>query len=73
VTNIRVVSTDEEELAVNSYLLLLRSRLDSPTFEFFSAEREDVLAREDGGLRLASRRLVVDQSTLGVANLALIL
>lgn len=72
VTNIRVVSATDDELVVKSYLLVLRSRLDSPTFEFLSAERNDVLVREDGKLRLSSRRIVVDQSTLGAVNLALI-
>jgi 3-phenylpropionate/cinnamic acid dioxygenase small subunit len=58
---------------VKSYLLVLRNRLDRPTFDLISAERLDLLTDRSGGLRLTRREILVDQSCLGTANLAIIL
>lgn len=71
VTNVRVQDSGGGELHTRSYLLVLRSRLDSPAFEFVSCERRDVLRQTEDGLRLAEREIIVDQSTLGTNNLAL--
>lgn len=73
VSNIRVRDDGSGELDVRSYLLVLRSRFDSPQFEIICAERRDVLRRTDDGLKLARREIIVDQSTLGTVNLALFL
>ena len=73
VNNIRVRSDGSDELGVRSYLLLLRSRFDSPQFEIICADRHDVLRRTPEGLKLARREIIVDQSTIGTVNLALFL
>jgi len=73
VSNIRVRTDGSDDLDVRSYLLLLRSRADSPAFEIVCAERRDVLRRTPDGLRLARREIIVDQSTIGTVNLALFL
>jgi 3-phenylpropionate/cinnamic acid dioxygenase small subunit len=73
VTNIAVYDSGGGELRAESYLLLLRSRFDSPTFDFISCERTDTLRRSDGGLRLLTRDITVDQAVLGTQNLALFL
>jgi PAH dioxygenase small subunit len=73
VNNIRVRDRGSDELDVRSYLLVLRSRLDSPRFDIISCERRDVLRRTGEDLRLARREIVVDQSTIGTVNLALFL
>jgi len=75
VTNIQL--RDEvggaDELAVSSYLLVMRSRWDDPNFEIISAERRDVLVRTDDGLKLRSREIITDQVTLGTVNLGIYL
>jgi 3-phenylpropionate/cinnamic acid dioxygenase small subunit len=71
VTNIRVQDPGGDELSAQSYLLVLRSRLDAPTFEFICCERRDVFRRTEEGLRLSRREIIVDQSNLGTVNLAL--
>lgn len=73
VTNIRVATGEgEEELAVRSNLLLYRTRGDIPHFDMVSCERHDMLRREEGSLRLANRRVILDQSTALTHNFALI-
>jgi 3-phenylpropionate/cinnamic acid dioxygenase small subunit len=72
VTNVRPhVSTDGVE--VRSYLLVYRSRGEDVSPEMISAERHDVLGRTPDGLRLRRREIQIDQATLGVRNLALLL
>jgi len=74
VTNVRASNRDAaDEIAVASYLLLLRSRWDNPNYEIISAERRDVLRRTDRGLQLASREIIGDQVTLGTTNLSIFL
>jgi 3-phenylpropionate/cinnamic acid dioxygenase small subunit len=74
VTNVRVHETSREgEYAVTSHLLLLRNRWDLPTYDVVSAAREDVLRRGPNGFLLARRRILVDQGTLGTANLSIFL
>lgn len=65
VTNILAYHTDKaDEFAVDSYILFLKTKYDEPTFDFISAERRDVLRRTPGGMRLARRRLIYDQTVL---------
>jgi 3-phenylpropionate/cinnamic acid dioxygenase small subunit len=73
VTNIRVYDDGSPELRAQSYLLLLRSRFDSPTFDLISCERNDTLRRTDDGLKLVTREITVDQAVLGTPNLAIFL
>ncbi|UXA05399.1 3-phenylpropionate/cinnamic acid dioxygenase subunit beta [Mycobacterium sp. SMC-2] len=75
VSNVRVATAErDDELTASSYLLLLRSRRDTPNYETISCERHDRLRRVDGDrLVLASREILVDQSSLGVSNLSIFL
>lgn len=77
VTNVQVgepVRTDRgEEVEVRSYLLLFRSRWDKPDFTFLSAERQDLLRRENSGWKLARRLVILDHSTLPTHNLSFFL
>ena len=74
VTNVQVSTTGVEgELAVVSYLLLTRSRFDSPDLDLISGERNDVLRLVDGQLKLARREVILDQAVLGTPNLAIFL
>lgn len=78
VTNVRTFAagrsagpSDEpdDELSVESSLLLVRSRGDDRPLDLVSAGRADVLRRTPAGLRLASRRIAFDESVLRTQNL----
>jgi 3-phenylpropionate/cinnamic acid dioxygenase small subunit len=69
VTNVRAEPT-ADGVKVRSYLLLYRNRGDDSGAELISAERHDHLRRTPNGLRLSRREVRIDQSTLGVRNLA---
>ncbi|MFI7616590.1 aromatic-ring-hydroxylating dioxygenase subunit beta [Nonomuraea terrae] len=74
VTNVKVAWGERDnEFAVRSYLLLYRSRGDRGTHDLLSGERQDLLRLEDDRLRIARRRVVLDQATLGTKNLAIFL
>jgi len=74
VTNVRAWAGDvADELVVRSNLLLFRSRGDIHDHDLLSAVRDDVLRREDGVLKLARRRILVDESVLRTQNLAVFL
>lgn len=74
VTNVRVWLGDaSDEFHVRSNLLLFRSRGDIHDHDLLSAVRDDMLRREDGTLKLARRRVLVDESVLRTQNLAVFL
>jgi len=74
VSNVRVAPTAHaDEVAVRSYLLVYRNRGSDPGHDLLSGERFDVLRREASELRLASRRVLLDQATIGTKNLAILL
>src|SRR5919198_5797075 len=70
VTNVRPLAT-ADGVDVRSYLLVYRNRGEDTGAELISAERHDHLRRTADGLRLSRREVRIDQSTLGVRNLAL--
>lgn len=77
VTNVRLGeprSTERgEEVEVRSNLLVFRSRWDQPEYTILSAERRDLLRRENGTWKLARRVVILDQSTLPTHNLSFFL
>ena len=75
VTNVRTFGTGTDgELAVESYLLVFRSRGDVREAAMLSARRDDVLRRApDGQLKLARRVIEVDESVLRMQNLGIFL
>ncbi len=74
VTNVRVGELDApEEYEVISYLYVERSRLSVPENEQTSGERRDVWRNVGGVYKLARREIILDQSTLSMANLAIFL
>jgi 3-phenylpropionate/cinnamic acid dioxygenase small subunit len=74
VTNVRVGECETAgEYEVVSYIYLERSRGDNPENESLTAERRDVWREVDGAYKLASREIIVDQSVLGMSNLAVFL
>ncbi len=74
VTNVRVAECETAgEYEVVSYLFLERSRGDNPHNEQLTAERRDIWRSADGGYVLSRREIIVDQSVLGMSNLAVFL
>ena len=72
ISNIRVENTaDPNEVKAGSYFLLYRSRGSSTQADLISGERQDLLRKRDGGWKLASRLILVDQAVLGTRNLAI--
>jgi 3-phenylpropionate/cinnamic acid dioxygenase small subunit len=74
ITNVRIGECDAAgEYDVVSYLFLERSRGDNPDNESLTAERRDIWREVDGKYMLARREIIVDQSVLGMSNLAVFL
>jgi 3-phenylpropionate/cinnamic acid dioxygenase small subunit len=74
ITNLRLHETGTAgEYEATSSLLLLRSRWDSPQYDFVSCSREDLLRRRGDSFVIARRRIMVDQASLGVPNLSMLL
>jgi ethylbenzene dioxygenase beta subunit len=69
VTNVEVEPGSEADtLAVRSNVLVYRNRLERDEY-WLVAAREDQLRRDDGGLKLARRKITLDQNTLLSKNL----
>jgi phthalate 3,4-dioxygenase beta subunit len=75
VTNIRSFGTDrDDEVYVESYLLVFRSRGDVQESQVLSAGRRDLLRRvSEDQLKLARRVIDVDESVLRMQNLGVFL
>lgn len=74
VSNIRIRTTENpDELAVRSNLLIFRSRSDRGQYDLIAGERHDVLRRNGDFWLIASRRAILDQSSLGTKNLGIFL
>lgn len=74
VTNFRFTpGPGDDELTVRTNLMLFRSRGDTGSHDLICGEREDVLRLVASRLRIAKRRIVLDQSTLGTKNLGVFL
>lgn len=72
VSNVRVRRTDDAEvLDVRSNILIYRTRQDQTVPQILSGERRDLLRREDGGLRLLQRDVMLDLTVVGTHNLSL--
>jgi PAH dioxygenase small subunit len=74
ITNFRFTpGPGDTELTVKTNLLLYRSRGTLGESDLIAGERTDVLRLVEGRLRIASRRIVVDQATLSTKNLGVFL
>ena len=72
VTNARLTAARAPgELAVNSYVLALRSQWTKAPFDILSMERHDVLRRSGRSFEIARRTIFFDQSPLETPNLPL--
>jgi len=65
VTNIRADTTEiADTFAVKTNVLVYKNRTGNDQVDLYAGEREDVLRRVDGSLRIASRLVRLDQSVL---------
>ncbi len=69
VGNVEILDIDGNELQVHSALLLWRSRLEDTHPELVAGGRYDTLRSTNDGLRIASRRVVLDATVLPLSNL----
>jgi 3-phenylpropionate/cinnamic acid dioxygenase small subunit len=71
-TNIEVEpGASDSELTVYSNFIVYRSRAETEQ-DFYVGARQDVLRRVDGGWRIASRKLVLDQNVLTAKNISVL-
>jgi phthalate 3,4-dioxygenase beta subunit len=73
ISNVRTFRDSVDELRVESYILLFRSRGDTREPSLLSAGRRDLLRRSENGHLLARREITVDESVLRTQNLAVFL
>ncbi|MGG4042067.1 aromatic-ring-hydroxylating dioxygenase subunit beta [Bacillus smithii] len=74
ISNILIESgSHSDEYQVRSYFLYLRSRGSDLVTEQLQGERVDVLRKDNGEWKIASRTIYVDQSVLGLMNLSMFL
>ena len=70
ITNIEVEAGDsQDELRVYSNFFMYRTRAETEQ-DFYIGSREDILRRVNGELRVASRKIVLDQTVLLAKNLS---
>lgn len=71
VTNVRVARLDDDTVQARSYVLMTRSRWDYDHFELLPAERIDRLRIVEDGFKILSRDVYIQQSRVGLTNVAL--
>jgi 3-phenylpropionate/cinnamic acid dioxygenase small subunit len=69
ISNIEVEPGAGAELKVYSNFILYRSRAESEE-DFYVGARQDVLRRVGGDLKIARRRIVLDQNVLSAKNVS---
>lgn len=74
VSNVRFhPASAADEYDVQSNILVYRNRGDSPKHDLVSGERHDRIRRSETGLKLARRRVVLDNAVVATHNLAFFL
>lgn len=71
VTNPRVSQFEDGQIGLRTNLLVYRTRQEQTQGQLFSAERKDVLRREDGVLMLFQRQVLLDVTVIGTHNLSI--
>lgn len=73
VTNVVVTDYDDEEVDVESNLLVYLSRGDSEDHDFYSAKREDTLRRDGDSFEIVDRTILLNQTILSTDNVSIFL
>lgn len=71
VSNVRVYARTDDLIGVRSALLLYRMRGEQSVATLMSAERRDLLRREEDGLKLFRREILLDHTVIAADNLAI--
>jgi 3-phenylpropionate/cinnamic acid dioxygenase small subunit len=69
VSNVRVLEADDKEILVALNFQLYRTRLNSEE-DSWIGRREDLLRREEGGLKLARRYIYLEQTVILAQNMS---
>jgi len=74
VSNVRIAGVPDTtgQLPVTCRILVYRNRMETET-DFLVARREDLLRRVDGELKIAKRKILIEQSVLMAKNLTVFL
>lgn len=72
ISNIRIKPGSDAGIEVRSNFLVYRTRLEHDR-DIFVGTRTDILRREDGQLRIASRTVILDQAILDAKNISVFL
>jgi 3-phenylpropionate/cinnamic acid dioxygenase small subunit len=70
VSNVQVMRVEGQEVHAKSRFLVYRNRLQDET-DFFLGKREDVLRRVEGQLKIARRKIILDQNVLLAKNVTI--
>ncbi len=70
VSNVQILSATPAEIGVKSRFLVYRNRVETET-DLLVGKREDLLRRVDGALRIARRKIILDQNVLLAKNLTM--
>jgi 3-phenylpropionate/cinnamic acid dioxygenase small subunit len=70
ISNIEVAAEAGVELTVHSNFIVYRSRAETEQ-DFYVGARQDLLRRVDGGLKIARRKMTLDQNVLSAKNLSI--
>jgi 3-phenylpropionate/cinnamic acid dioxygenase small subunit len=70
ITNIEVAGDAGAELIVHSNFIVYRSRAETEQ-DFYVGARQDLLRRVDGALKIARRKMTLDQNVLSAKNLSI--
>jgi 3-phenylpropionate/cinnamic acid dioxygenase small subunit len=70
ITNIEVAGDAGAELTVHSNFIVYRSRAETEQ-DFYVGARQDLLRRIDDGLKIARRKMTLDQNVLSAKNLSI--
>jgi 3-phenylpropionate/cinnamic acid dioxygenase small subunit len=74
ISNVRFVepgvALDADEFVVNSRFCVYRNRVETET-DFLVGRRQDTLRRIDGALKIARRKIILDQNVLMAKNLTM--
>jgi 3-phenylpropionate/cinnamic acid dioxygenase small subunit len=70
ISNIEVAGETGAELTTYSNFVVYRSRAESEQ-DFYVGARQDLLRRIDGGLKIARRKLTLDQNVLSAKNVSI--
>ena len=68
-TNIKIVKIDGNEMTISVNFMLYRTRLNSEE-DSWIGRREDVLRRDESGLKLAQRHIYLEQTVILSQNMS---